>query len=425
MSRLPLEGYRFIDMTEVWAGPMGTSFLGDLGAEIVRVESYPRDGRGGGAQGPQAAASANLPRAWDRNSTYHMANRNKLGIALNVMEPQGREVFHRLLSVSDAFIIGFSSGTVSRMGFDYETLVQHKPDLIMLSMPAWGERGPYQGYVTWGSGPDAWTGHHSLRGYPDLDPSATQGIFHADAIVAATMPFAIMSALHYRDRTGKGQFIDFSMAELIMDHLARPGMDWVMNNRVATPMGNVDPDCAPNGCYPCAGHDSWVAIVVRTDAQWLGLKEALANPAWAEDPRFESLLGRLRARDEIDSHLREWTQQRLAAAVVGALQEYGVAAGAVLPAHETIDDPQLTARGFYRWVTHPLMEPYRRPGPLWNMTETPPQLRRHTNLLGEHNHEVVCDLLGFSESEYQGLVEADVIGTEPRPEGRMDAQDRA
>jgi crotonobetainyl-CoA:carnitine CoA-transferase CaiB-like acyl-CoA transferase len=350
---------------------MGMSFLGDLGAEIVRVESYPRDGRGGGAGGAQAQATANLPRGYDRNSSYHMANRNKLGIAVNVMDPRGREVFHKLVSVSDAFIIGFSSGTIKSMGLDYETLVQHKPDLIMLGMPAWGERGPYEGYVTWGSGPDGWTGHHYLRGYPDLDASRTQGSFHADAIVAATMPFAILSALHARDRTGKGQFIDFSMAELIMNHLARPAMDWVMNNRIQKPIGNVDPDTAPNGCYPCSGPDSWVTIVVRTDAQWQGLKAALGNPQWAQDSRFDSVSGRIQAREEIDEHLRGWTRQRLPAAAVGLLQEHGVAAGAVLPAHETIDDPHLTARGYYRWVTHPLVESYRRPGPLWNMKGTP------------------------------------------------------
>src|SRR5262245_46962136 len=125
-----------------------------------------------------------------------MANRNKLGIALNVADLRGLEVFFKLVSISDAFVIGFSSGTAERMGLTYETLIQHKPNLVMLSMPAWGEQGPYQGYVTYGSGPDAWSGNHILRGYPDLDPTATAGTYHLDAAAAVSMGFAITSALH-------------------------------------------------------------------------------------------------------------------------------------------------------------------------------------------------------------------------------------
>jgi benzylsuccinate CoA-transferase BbsF subunit len=250
----------------------------------------------------QMVGPADAPRPWDRSTSYHMTNRNKLGICMNVLDPRGKELFLRLISIADAFVIGYSAGTATQMGIDYR-LIQHKPDLVMLSSVAWGERGPYQGYSTIGAGPDAWAGHHHLRAYPDQDASTTRQSVHLDASVAVTIGFAVLSALHYRDRTGKGQFIDLSMGEVLLNHLARPALDWVMNNRVDKPIGNVDSDCAPNGCYPCSEPDSWVTIVVRTDEQWRALKKAAGNPAWADDLHLDSVIGRIRAREEIDARL--------------------------------------------------------------------------------------------------------------------------
>ncbi len=431
MAKLPLEGYRIIDITEVWAGPFANSLLGDLGAEIIRIESYPRvaqsrpaSGQATGGAGGNRVGPPDAPRPWDRATGYHMTNRNKLGITLNLADQRGKELFFRLTGKSDGLIIGYSAGTMFRMGFGYDVLREHKPDLVMISMPGWGERGPYQGYATFGSGADAWGGHHYLRGYPDLDPSATIASVHNDAPNAVTIAFAMMSALHYRDRTGKGQFIDLSQAEVLLNHLPRAYMDWVMNNRIDEPIGNVDPDVSPNGCYPCAEPNSWVAIVVRTDEQWRGLRRALGDPAWAAETRLESVLGRIRHREEIDVQLRAWTSGLKPYEAFERLAAVGVPAGPVNNVDGPPTDPQLAARGFYRWVTHPVTGQYRRPGPLFNLKATPVQFRRHTNLLGEHNHEVFCGLLGLSEGEYESLVEANLIGTEYNPEFNVDPEDR-
>jgi crotonobetainyl-CoA:carnitine CoA-transferase CaiB-like acyl-CoA transferase len=247
---------------------------------------------------------------------------------------------------------------------------------------------------------------------------------HLDASVAVTIGFAVLSALHYRDRTGKGQFIDLSMGEVLINHLARPALDWVMNNRVDQPIGNVDPDIAPNGCYPCSEPDSWITIVVRTDEQWRSLKQALGNPAWADDQRFDAVAGRVEAREEIDAHLRVWASTMTPYEAFERLQSERVPAGPVYNNDHPLSDPQLVARGFYRWVTHPVTGQYRRPGPLFNLTATPVQFRRHTNLLGEHNHEVLCGLLGLSQAEYEALVEAHVIGEAYDPAYSTDAADK-
>jgi len=404
MARMPLEGYRVIDMTEVWAGPMAASILGDLGAEVIRLQAADRAMvRGQGFAGGAAAAGLRLagppdaPRPWDRGPTDHIANRNKLGISLNVAKPKGKELFYRLVGLSDAFLIGFSAGTAARMQIDYQTLVRFKPDLVMLTFAGWGEKGPYQGYATLGSGPDAWTGHHYLRGYPGLDPTSTGPSYHADSVGALTIAFALMAALRHRDRTGEGRFMDLSMAEILLTHMPRPLIDWAMNNRLAEPAGNVDPETAPNGCYPCKDEDSWAVIVVGTDQHWQGLKKALGSPDWAA------------AREEIDAHLRAWTARRTHVEVMHALQAEGVPAGPVYRTDETFADPHLAAREYYRWVLHPVTGQYKRPGPLFGLPKTPVQFRRHTNLLGEHNKEVFCGLLGLSEDQYEELLATRVI----------------
>jgi crotonobetainyl-CoA:carnitine CoA-transferase CaiB-like acyl-CoA transferase len=173
------------------------------------------------------------------------------------------------------------------------------------------------------------------------------------------MPFAILTALHYRDRTGKGQFVDFSMAEVQLTHMPRPIIDWVMNNRVDEPIGNIDADIAPTGCYPCAERDSWVVISVRTDAQWLGLKEAMDRPEWADDQRFDSAEGRIASRELIDARLREWSD-----AVLGRwAQAFRVPAGRCAVTMTANDASK--ERG-YRW-SRILVGQYRRTGPLFGL----------------------------------------------------------
>ncbi|HLF09356.1 MAG TPA: CoA transferase [Dehalococcoidia bacterium] len=435
MAPLPLEGYRIIDMTEVWAGPMGTSFLGDLGAEVLRIESYPRASSsrptemrplppGSGAAVGRFAGDPNAPRPWDRSSSYHLANRNKKGFALNLATERGKELFYRLVSKSDAFVIGYSAGTATKLGIDYPVLREHRPDLIMVSMPGWGERGPYQDYVTLGSGLDAYAGHYYLRGYPDLDPTRTPQIFHSDATGALAMSFAIVAALRHRNRTGQGQFIDMSQVEVLLTHMPRPAMEWVMNNRVVPPVGNVDPTMAPHGAYPSSEEDSWVTIAVRTDDQWRALAGVIGE-AWAQDERFASVPGRLRHRQEIDAHLGEWTRQQTNRAVTDTLEAAGVAAGPVYSITGPPSDPHLEAVGYYREVPHSLIGPYRRPGPVWHMSETPVQFRIPTNLLGEHNRDVFCGILGLSEEEYLELERQDITGDAYKPGADLDPEDRA
>jgi crotonobetainyl-CoA:carnitine CoA-transferase CaiB-like acyl-CoA transferase len=279
----------------------------------------------------------------------------------------------------------------------------------MMTFAGWGERGVYQGYATLGSGPDAWVGHHYLRTYRDLEPTSTGPSYHADSVGALTIAFALMAALRHRDRTGEGRFMDLSMAEILLTHMPRPVIDWALNNRVSEPLENEDPEVAPHGCYPCKDDDSWAVIAVRTDEQWQGLKRALGHPSWAEDSRLDSVAGRREARREIDEHLKAWTRERAHVEVMHLLQAESVPAGPVYRSDETVNDPHLAARDYYRWVLHPVTGQYKRPGPIFNLPKTPVHFRRPTNLLGEHNQEVFCGLLGLSETDYESLLEEQIV----------------
>lgn len=425
----PLEGYRILDITEVWAGPMGTAALGDLGAEVIRLESYPRASMTRPVQlamaNPQQRASipGDSARPWDFSTTYHLPNRNKLGIALNVMHARGRPLFERLVAMSDILVIGYSAGTVARMDMEYETLVKLRPNLIMVSMPGWGERGPYQGYATLGSGLDAFSGHFYLRGYPDSDPTTTPpGVFHSDATGALALGFALLTALHYRERTGKGQYIDLSQAEVLLTHMARPILDWSMNRRVLAPVGNADPAAVPHGAFPCKDEGTWVAVAARTDAHWAALAQEMGDPEWARAAELRGLLGRLANRRAIEEGVSDWTRTLTPTEVAGRLNAAGVPAGVVYDTPGLMDDPQLTARRFFIESEHPPAPTYKRADVMWRLSETPSTTRIPTNNLGEHNREVFGGMLGLSDSEIAELMREEVIGDEYRPGAEIDRE---
>ncbi len=426
-KQLPLSGYRIVDMTEVWAGPQAATYMAEMGAEVIRVESYPRASQNrplimplpGAVQA--VAGPADAPKIWERATSYHIANHSKLAIAVDAYKPEGHEVLMRLLATADAFMIGYSAGTAGRLKLDYESVHAVNPNIVMVSMPGWGERGLYQGFSTIGSGLDAFAGHHYLRGYPGRGPdSNTASVVHSDAVGCLLVSFGIMSALHYRERSGKGQYIDMSQAEGLITHLPRQFFEWSMNQRVLEPVGNTDPAAVPHHSYPCIEEDTWVVIACRTDAQWQVMVELMGSPAWATDPDLQTIEGRLRSRERIDAGVAEWTRTMSNVEAFERLQAVGVAAGPVYKTREVLDDPQLEARDFFRTMEHPLLPPYKRTKMPWRMSKTATEITRPTNLLGEHNRLVLRDLLGYSDAEVDALAEADVIGTEYRSGGDVD-----
>ena len=414
--RRPLEGVTVIDLTEVWAGPMGTSLLGDLGATVIKVESFPRVPTTRIVGGPAARGFTNNdsagPRPWDRAAIHNMANRNKYGVTLDLAQPRGLAVFERLATISDVVCEAYTAGTMDRLGISYPRMKELNSGIIMVSMPGWGVEGPYKGYVSLGSGIDGFTGHHTLRGYPGTDPTVTPVAQHGDAIGAVTLAFAVLVALYHKNRTGEGQWVDISQVEAFMPHLSRPFMDYVMNGRPFTPMGNRDGHMAPHGCYRCAGEDDWVVITVSSDSQWRALVRAMGDPEWVLDPAFSDTLSRHRNQDLLDQRIQEWTCTRDKTAVMGTLQDAGVSAQAVLDDEDLYADPHLEARRFFQRVQHPVIGDHLYPGYLWNLGASSPPVDIPPATYGEHNGYVYGTLLGMSAGEMSDLERQGIIGHE-------------
>ena len=426
MPPLPLEGIRVADFTNVYAGPYGTMLLADFGAEVIRVESlqyFPSTTRGYASRPSQAlmatgsrvvvAYADNDPgeRPWNRHAMFNCHARNKLSMTVNLQVPEGLAIVRRLVERSDVVVDNFSAGVMDRLGLSYKTLCAWKRDIVVMSMPAFGLSGPYRATQAFGIGVEGPCGFTALRGYADdTERRQVPAVVHMDTASGPGAAFALLTALHYRDRTGEGQFIEFAQSENMLPHLAEYFLDAQMTQRQHRPLGNHHPRMAPHNIYPCVGAQTWVSIAVADDAEWQRLCKALDQPAWALHPRFQTVAGRLHHQEELDQALAAWTQQRTPAEVATHLQKHGVAAGPVLSAADAYTDPHLRERGFFETITHPEAGTHDYPGVLWHMSRTPAHIRTPPCCLGEHNDYVYGEVLGYSEDDIARLTHEGHIG---------------
>lgn len=420
--KLPLEGVRILDFTIVWAGPSGTVFLGDLGAELIRVESlqHPDVNTRGQIRIPKAALEAGQglqfpnrdpgPRPWERSASFQYTGRNKVSMTVDLERPSGIEIFLRLVQKSDVFFSNYAAGTLEKLKLTYPVLREANPRLIMVYFPGFGLSGPYKYFKGFGSNMEALAGLTAPRGYADMDVTANGGTFHADAAAGAMAAFLTLMALHYRSRTGRGQFIEMSQSETTLHHLSQAWFEYAMNQRTLGPMGNRDLHAAPQGVYRCQGDDNWVAITIENDAMWERFCETMGRPALAHDPRYSDVVSRYRNQEELDPIIAAWTADQGHYQVMEALQGKGITAGAVISHREIFDDPHLQARGFFKEIELPDVGHFPHPGPFYKMSKTPFKEPRRAPTLGEHNEYVYKTILGCSDAEYEALVRDQHIG---------------
>ena len=430
MARLPLTGIRIVDITVVWAGPFGAMMLGDLGAEVIRVESIqhfaantrgvmmrppPSAMRPGGYYYRQYADGEVGKRPWNRIAYFNRHARNKLSCCMDLTRSQGMDVFRRLIEVSDVFYENNAVGAMAKLGISYEALRGWNPKIIYLSNPGFGNTGPYRDYLGFGVNIEAVTGHTWLRGYADADhPMHNTNVFHMDAAAAASAVFAILTALHYRSRTGKGTYIDMAGAETSIPHFGEALMDYTMNGRVQRTVGNRDiHGAAPCGCYRCrGGSDEWVCMTINSDEGWQSFCHAMGSPSWSKDERFTDALGRLRYHDELDRLIEEWTIHHDKYEAMVVLQKAGVAAGPVIGDRDAHRDPQYVSRDFFEVVNHRETGVHLYPGFLWRYAKTPMSVRQPPVALGEHNDYVFREVLNMPEDEIAALEKEQIIGGE-------------
>jgi crotonobetainyl-CoA:carnitine CoA-transferase CaiB-like acyl-CoA transferase len=413
MDRQALQGIRVVDLTQIWSGPFATQLLADLGAEVVKVEPIYRLDPDRGMAWPAVGATLAGDRPYNRSGSFNEHNRNKLAITLDLKKPAGVELFKRLVARSDVVIDNFSAGVMARLGLGYDDLRAVKPDIIVLSMPAFGNSGPEKGYIGYGPVQEQLSGVTSITGYQDGPPLET-GFYYGDPSAGVQAAGAIMVALWARRRTGQGQFVDLSQRETLVGFLGEMLLDYQMNDRTWAPRGNRDDSIAPQGVYPCRGDDRWIAISCRDDDEWRRLCDAIGRPELADDARFGDVVSRHRHHDQLDAIVSDWTRSHDHLELTDRLQRQGIAGTAVLDHRELLENQHFRARGYFETVTHPEAGTHDYHGMTWKLSGTPGRIRFPAPLFGQHNQPVLRDLLGLSDEEIAELERTVVISSEPK-----------
>ncbi len=406
MSALPLQGVRIIDACIYWAGPMATSLLGDLGAEVIKIESIQR------LDHLRLLGGWPSPDGYEWSAVFNGVNRNKYGITLNLNHPKGKEIFKKLVEIGDIVAENFSPRVMENWGLSYKELKKINPKIIMLSMPGFGTTGPWRNYVTFGPNVEMVSGMPIVSGYKDGPPMMTGYI--ADPAAGLMGAVAVMTALRRRQKTGKGQHIDLSQIEAFTSFMAGPIMDYTMNKRMQPRRGDRHPSFAPHGAYRCKGDDEWVTITVSSDEEWERFCQAVGNPAWTRWPRFADALSRYENHDELDKLIHEWTMQRDKREVMQIMQQANVAAAPVLNYGEVLSDPHIEARGFFETITRPVTGTHPYPGFPVKLSGTPVKIRKPAPTLGQDNEYILKKYLHMKEKEIAKLAEEEIIGTKPQ-----------
>ncbi|MFN7276140.1 MAG: CoA transferase, partial [bacterium] len=393
---LPLAGVRVLDLGQFIAIPFCTLWMAWLGAEVISVESRRRM-----TSRTAPPFAPGHPADPDASGYYNLLYSGKKSCTIDMTTAAGRDLVRRLGSVVDVMVDNYSTGVLEKLGLGYETISRTNPRLIALSCGAFGRSGPMKDSRGLHSAVNLFSGVAEVTGYAGGAPRILGGCL-PDPFAGTYGGFAVMAALHHRDRTGSGQFIDLAMYEAMMTLIPEAMIDLTANGRDPVRRGNRDRLKAPHGIYPCRDDDTWLAISIDGDQDWAAWCRATGNMPLIEDARFSSASGRRNNCDALDAIVAEWVRSRSAIDAAQLLQACGIAAGPVRRSDQLIDDACLINMGTVVSTDHPTAGTRRQLGLPWRMDSAGFSYRR-APLLGEHTHEVLTTLLGVDETEYAEL----------------------
>jgi CoA:oxalate CoA-transferase len=391
-----------LDLGQVIAMPFCTMLLADLGARVIKVESRARG---------RERVSLGIKRVRDgveeRVPAAQYRERNKLAISLELKTPQGVALFKELVAKADVVTENFSVGTMERLGLGYDTLRQVNPAIVYASVTAFGQHGPYAKQRGYDILAQAISGYLSITGFPD-NPPTKSGQSISDYYAGMLCAFSIVSALHFRQRTGRGQRIDMALLDSLVVALDNLGERYTVGGEVLTRSGNVAFTGSSTGVYTTS--DGHVAVSAgASDAVWRRFCEILGREDLTRDPNFATAAARRDRRDDIAAIIQAWTSTRPKAEVVRVLAGAGVPAAPVNTVAEMVVDPQVAAREMFVEREHPVYGPLKLTGSPLKMSETPGRIRWLAPMPGEHNETIYCDLLGHSKDDLARWREAGVI----------------
>jgi crotonobetainyl-CoA:carnitine CoA-transferase CaiB-like acyl-CoA transferase len=391
-----LEGIRIIDVSRVLAGPFCSMILGDLGAEVIKIEHY-KTGDETRGWGP--------PFVNGESAYYLCANRNKQSITLNLKSEEGKEIFRRLVTSSDIVVQNFKAGTMEKMGLGYESLKELNPTLIMASITGFGSTGPYKDLPGYDYIIQAMSGLMSITGEPDGSPMKV-GVAIADVLTGLYTCIGILSALHHRTQTGEGQEIDISLLDCQVSSLINVASNYLCSGVIPGRLGNQHPNIVPYQVF--SAMDGELVVAVGNDEQFKRFAAALGRPVLAEMDEFIHNENRIENKTKLIPICEELLSKKTKQEWKEILDAAGIPNGPINTVREMFDDPQIKAREMVVEMDHPLIKDLKLTGSPIKLSKSPVKMRHHPPLYGEHT-EAVLEQIGYQPDEIKKFKQNKII----------------
>ena len=390
-----LDGIKVIELGQLIAGPFCGQLLGDMGADVIKIEPP-------GSGDPMRSWGHGQHKVW-----WEVIGRNKRSVTANLRVAEGQALARRLLAEADIMIENFKPGTVEKWGLGPADLHAVNPRLIVVRMSGYGQTGPYAGRAGYGGIGEAMGGLRAIVGEPDRPPART-GISIGDTLAATYGCMGALAALHARQASGKGQVVESALYEAVLQVMESVVPEYDLMGLVRPRSGSVLPGIAPSNVYSCL--DGEYMIGGNGDTIFARLCAAMNQPELAQDPRFATHIARGERQGELDDLINQWTRTLTIAQLEALMIEHSVPAGRVYTGAEMLADPHFAARGALAEVAHPQHGSLKMQAPMPKLSATPSSIRRRAPLFpGEHNAEVYGELLGLSDDELADLAQQGVI----------------
>lgn len=412
-SRQALEGFKVADFSWFGAGPICANHLASYGATVVRIESETHiDALRTIAPMPTGKTGYNM------SGYFNNFNAGKYDLLLNMNSEGAQPIARKLIEWADVFLSNITPRVIERWGLTYDKISAWNPKIIAAYQPMQGYNGPHRDFLGFGAVLTPITGYSYLAGAPHNKPIGVGTNYPDYVINPGHTLVAILAALHYRRRTGKGQHIECAQLESSVAPLGPAIFDYTANGVVQERSANRIPEAAPHNAYKCTPltdggrpmDERWLAIGCFSEGQWRALVDAMDNPAWAREEKLSTHEGRKQNEADLDASIAAWTADKDAYKLMGQLQSRGIPAGVVQSAREILDyDEHVKDRGYYAYLDHPETGRAAYDGPPFRLSKTPGELRWPAPLLGEHTEYVCKDILGFNDEEIANLMVEGVL----------------
>lgn len=385
----PLEGLRVIEMGTLIAGPFCGQLMGDMGADVIKIEA-PGEGD------PMRKWGQGAKPAW-----WRVIARNKRSVALDLRQPKGQEIARQLAAKADILIENFRPGTLEKWSMSPDALHAINPGLIIVRVSGYGQTGPYADRAGFGLVGEAMGGWRAIVGEPDRPP-ARMGVSIGDTLAATYGCMGALAALHHRAQTGRGQVIDSALYESVLQVMESLIADYGASGHSRDRTGSILPRIAPSNAYPCSDGD--IVIGANQDNLFQRFSEAIGHPEWAADPRYKTHLARADVQAELDEMISGWTRQHTVAEIDALMVKAGVPAGPINRPGQIIADPHVVARNAIHWEDHPELGRIPMQNVFPRFSETQGEVRRPApDLVGQHTDEVLSEVLGLSSQDISQL----------------------